>query len=62
MPCYPKTQPIGISGRRATPELIARLERLVREPSPYVSPARIRIDPRWNPLREDPHFAALIAD
>ena len=37
---------------------IDRLEALLRVPS-FLSPARLRIDPTWAPLRDNPRFQKL---
>ncbi|MGH8042026.1 MAG: tetratricopeptide repeat protein [Rudaea sp.] len=42
---------------------IAKLQRLMAMPAGlWVSPAMLRIDPAWDPLRKDPRFQKLIAD
>jgi hypothetical protein len=43
--------------RRAVQELA----RLVSVPSP-LSPIRLRVDPAWDPLREDTGFRRLVAE
>jgi len=36
------------------------IERLLTGPS-YLSVHTLRLDPRWNPIREQPRFKALLA-
>ena len=41
-----------------TDAAIDRIRYLLSIPS-YLSPGRLRIDPKWFPLREDPRFGKL---
>lgn len=40
-------------------QAIAILERLSRLPT-WVSPAELRVDPIWDPLRNNPRFQRLV--
>ena len=50
----------GKHGARSPEQAIAILERLSRLPS-WVSPAELRADPIWDPLRGHPRFQRLAA-
>jgi TolB-like protein/tetratricopeptide (TPR) repeat protein len=44
-----------------TDEALVQIERLLSGPSKWVSVPLLRIDPRWDPIRDDPGFRALLA-
>jgi hypothetical protein len=51
-------RPVGCSGRRSSAAL-DEIERLLAGPS-WLSVHTLRLDPRWDPIRNHPRFTALL--
>jgi len=52
----------AILAQTGPPDAAVRvLERLPAEPAPRISVPLLRLDPRWDPIRGDPHFQTLLA-